>query len=117
MINSELRIPLFRYLFNRPLRSDFINNFQVIGFGDIGTAWTGKSPYDPSNSLNTQIISAPGNPITVILNSHREPIVGGYGIGLRTRLWGYFIRLDWAWGVNSGVIQPRVTYLSFSYDF
>ncbi|HTF06259.1 MAG TPA: hypothetical protein VK826_19645, partial [Bacteroidia bacterium] len=37
MINSELRIPLFRYLFNRPLRSDFINNFQVIGFGDLGT--------------------------------------------------------------------------------
>lgn len=117
MINSELRIPLFRYLFNRPLRSDFINNFQVIGFGDIGTAWTGKSPYDPSNSLNTQIISSPGNPITVILNSHREPIVGGYGIGLRTRLWGYFIRLDWAWGVENGIVQPRVTYLSFSYDF
>lgn len=117
MINSELRVPLFRYLFNRPLRSDFINNFQVIGFGDIGTAWTGKSPYDPSNSLNTQIISAPGNPITVILNSHREPIVGGYGIGLRTRLWGYFIRLDWAWGVEDGIVHPRVTYLSFSYDF
>ncbi len=117
MINSELRIPLFRYLFNRPLRSDFINNFQVIGFGDIGTAWTGKSPYDPSNSLNTQVIGFPGNPITVILNSHREPIVGGYGIGLRTRLWGYFIRLDWAWGVENGIVQPRVTYLSFSYDF
>jgi hypothetical protein len=117
MINSELRVPLFRYLFNRPLRSDFINNFQVIGFGDIGTAWTGKSPYDPSNSLNSQVISSPGNPITVILNSHREPIVGGYGIGLRTRLWGYFIRLDWAWGVENGMVQPRVTYLSFSYDF
>lgn len=117
MINSELRIPLFRYLFNRPLRSDFINNFQVIGFGDIGTAWTGKSPYDPSNSLNTQVIGFPGNPITVILNSHREPIVGGYGIGLRTRMWGYFIRLDWAWGVENGAVKPRVTYLSFSYDF
>ncbi len=117
MINSELRVPLFRYLFNRPLRSDFINNFQVIGFGDIGTAWTGKSPYDPSNSLNTQVIGAPGNPITVILNSHKEPIVGGYGIGLRTRLWGYFIRLDWGWGVENGIVQPRVTYLSFSYDF
>lgn len=117
LINSELRIPIFRYLFNRPLRSDFINNFQVIGFGDLGTAWTGKSPWDEENSLNTTIISAAGNPITVILKNHDEPVIGGYGIGLRTRLWGYFIRLDWAWGVENNMVLPRVTYLSFSYDF
>jgi len=117
MINSELRVPLFRYLFNRPLRSDFINTFQVIGFTDVGTAWTGKSPYDPENSLNSTIISATGNPITVILNNHREPIIGSYGIGLRARIWGYFVRLDWAWGIENNVVQPRVTYLSFSYDF
>ncbi len=117
VINSEVRIPLFRYLFNRPLRSDFINNFQVIGFGDVGTAWTGKSPYDPQNSLNTTIIGAPGNPIKVILKNHTEPIIGGYGFGLRTRLWGYFVRVDWAWGVEDRIILPRVTYLSFSLDF
>jgi hypothetical protein len=117
MINSELRVPLFRYLFNRPLRSDFINTFQVIGFTDVGTAWTGKSPYDPENSLNLTIISASGNPITVILNNHREPIIGSYGIGLRARIWGYFVRLDWAWGIENNIVQPRVTYLSFSYDF
>lgn len=117
LVNSELRVPLFRYLFNRPLRSDFINNFQVIGFGDIGTAWTGKSPWDPANSLNTTVISAQGNPVTVILKNHTDPIIGGYGIGLRTRLWGYFIRLDWAWGIENNRVMPRLTYLSFSYDF
>lgn len=117
MVNSELRVPLFRYLFNRPLRSDFINNFQVIGFGDLGTAWTGRNPYDESNSLNTTVVSAQGNPITVILRNHREPIIGSYGIGLRTRIWGYFIRLDWAWGIENNVVLPRVTYISFSYDF
>lgn len=117
VINSELRVPLFRYLFNRPLRSDFINNFQVIGFGDLGTAWTGNSPYDPENSLNTTYIGAPGNPIMVILKNHTEPIIGGYGFGLRTRLWGYFVRVDWAWGVQDRIILPRVTYLSFSLDF
>lgn len=117
MINSELRVPVFRYLFNRPLRSDFINNFQVVGFGDLGTAWTGKSPWDPENSLNTTIISAQGNPITVILRNHDEPIIGGYGFGVRTRLWGYFVRLDWAWGVENNKVLPRVTYISFSYDF
>ncbi len=117
VINSELRIPVFRYLFNRPLRSDFINNFQVIGFGDLGTAWTGKSPYDPENSLNTTIISATGNPILVILKNHTDPLIGSYGFGLRTRLWGYFVRVDWAWGVEDRVVLPRATYISFSLDF
>jgi Tol biopolymer transport system component len=117
LISSELRVPIFRYLFNRPLRSDFINNFQVIGFGDVGTAWTGKSPYSPENSLNTTVISATGNPIMVILNNHTEPIIGGYGFGLRTRLWGYFVRVDWAWGVLDKIVLPRTTYLSFSLDF
>lgn len=117
VINSELRVPLFRYLFNRPMRSDFLNTFQVVGFGDVGTAWTGSNPYSEENSLNTTIIGANGNPISVILKNHKEPIVGGYGFGLRARVWGYFVRLDWAWGVEDRVILPRVTYLSFSLDF
>ena len=35
LYNSELRLPIFRYLMNKPLKSDFLNNFQVVGFGDI----------------------------------------------------------------------------------
>lgn len=117
MINSELRIPLFRYLFNRPLRSDFINNFQVIGFGDIGTAWTGSNPYSEENSLNTTVIGSAGNPIVVILKNHTDPIIGDYGFGLRSRLWGYFVRVDWSWGIENQKVLPRQTYLSFSLDF
>lgn len=117
VINSELRMPLFRYLLNRPIRSDFVNNFQVIGFGDIGTAWTGKSPYSEENSLNKTVLGSPGNPITVILNSQKEPIIGGYGFGFRSRIWGYFVRVDWAWGIEDGVKLPKQSYLSFSLDF
>ena len=46
VFNSEIRVPLFRYIFNKPIRSDILNTFQVIGFTDAGTAWTGKSPYN-----------------------------------------------------------------------
>jgi Tol biopolymer transport system component len=115
VLNSELRFPIFNYLFNRPLRSDFLNNFQIIGFGDVGAAWNGKSPYSNNNTFNTEIISQ--KPITVFLKSQREPIVGGYGFGLRSRLFGYFIRTDWAWGVEDGEIKPYIFYLSFSLDF
>ncbi len=117
LYNTELRLPIFRYLMNRPLKSDFLNNFQVVGFGDIGTAWTGKSPYDDSNSLNTQVIGGPPSPVTVVIETRREPIVGGYGWGIRSRLLGYFMRLDWARGWEDGKIQPRVFYWSFSLDF
>ena len=117
LYNSELRLPIFRYLMNKPLKSDFLNNFQVVGFGDIGTAWTGKSPYDDNNSLNTQTIGGFPNPVTIIIQTKREPIVAGYGWGIRSRILGYFMRLDWSHGWEDGQIQKRVFYWSFSLDF
>lgn len=128
LINSELRIPIFKYLMNRPIKSDFVNNFQIIGFGDIGTAWTGKTPYSEENSLNKTVMGTPGNPIVVTLYTQKDPIVGGYGFGLRSRLWGYFVRLDWAFGVEDGQVlppdndplekgRPTLRYLSFTLDF
>jgi hypothetical protein len=115
LLNSELRMPIFRYLFNRPIKSDFLHNFQVVGFGDVGTAWNGPDPYSDQNALNTLTIGGP--PVFVILKNQREPIVGGYGFGLRSRVLGYFVRADWAWGVDDGIVQDRVFYLSLSLDF
>ncbi len=118
LLNSELRWPIFKYLISRPIRSDFINNFQIIGFGDLGTAWNGSSPYSEENSLNTTIVGGnAGQPVTVTIKNHVNPIVGGYGIGFRTRIFGYFVRLDFAHGVEDGVILPRITYLSLTQDF
>ncbi|MBL7939398.1 MAG: PD40 domain-containing protein [Flavobacteriales bacterium] len=114
VFNSELRLPLFRYLVNRPIRSDFLHNFQVIGFTDVGAAWTGSDPYSEDNSFNRVVIQR--NPLTITLVSKREPIVAAYGFGLRTRLLGYFVRADWAWGVDDGVILPQVFHFSLSLD-
>lgn len=115
LINSELRVPLFKYLINRPLKSDFLENFQVVGFGDIGTAWTGPDPYSQENAFNIQQISQ--HPVYVTLYSQREPIIGGFGWGLRSRLFGYFIRFDWSWGVDNRTIQDDIKYISLSLDF
>ena len=41
LINSEIRWPFVRYFAGHPLRSNFLNSLQIVGFGDIGTAWTG----------------------------------------------------------------------------
>jgi len=113
--NTEIRVPVFSYLSKTPIRSDFIRHFQVIGFGDVGSAWTGKSPYDVSNGFNTNTVTL--RPVSVTVNSNREPIIYGYGFGLRSKVLGYFLRADWAWGIDDGQILPRVFYLSLNMDF
>jgi hypothetical protein len=115
VINSEIRIPLVKFIVNRSFPYDILNNLQANIFGDIGTAWTGVSPYSDDNSLYTQIIQR--GPIRVTLRKQIEPIVYGYGFGFRTKLLGYFVRADWAWGVENYKVQPGVFYLSLNLDF
>jgi len=115
VINSELRFPIFKYLMNRPMKSDFASNFQIVGFGDVGSAWTGTNPFADDNALYTQIVYH--YPITVIVTKQIQPLVGGFGFGFRSRLFGYFVRTDWAWGVEDGYINKAVFYLSFGLDF
>lgn len=114
VVNTELRVPILRYLINRPIRSDFLNHLQVAGFGDVGAAWTDSDPYSSDNTFNRIVLSR--NPLTITLDSKREPIIAGYGFGLRSRLLGYFVRADWAWGIDDGVTLPRVFHFSLSLD-
>jgi hypothetical protein len=115
VINSELRWPIFRYLINRPIKSNFLYNFQIVGFGDIGTAWTGLHPFSDENSLNRETIQQGSVIITV--KNRREPVVGGFGLGVRTKFLGYFIRLDYAWGVENRKVNDGFWYISLSMDF
>ncbi len=116
VINSELRFPVFSYFMNHPINYRFIRDFQIVAFGDLGTAWTGWNPYAPTNSLyNTYITD--GN-LDILVTEMKEPLVGGIGVGLRTTIFGYFIRGDVAWGIEEGHIsdKPRF-YFSFNLDF
>ncbi len=115
VFNTELRWPIFRYLAGHPLASGFLNNFQVVGFADVGSAWTGIHPFTENNAWDKEVIT--NGPMTITLDANRDPIVAGYGAGVRAQMMGYFIRLDWAWGVENGEVQPRMFYLSLSLDF
>jgi len=115
LLSSELRFPVFRYFLNKPLRSEFLNNFQIIGFTDIGSAWQGLDPLTEENTFYTRTLSSPAYNITVKVQ--KDPLIAGYGFGLRSTLFGYFLRADWAWGIEDQVVQPRIFYLSLSLDF
>ncbi len=115
VFNSELRIPLLKYLFNKPFRSLFFENFQVIGFADAGSAWTGVNPFSIENAYNKRIIEEV--PFRITITSLRDPMVYGYGFGFRSVLAGYFLRLDYAWGLEDDIQTPRKTYISVGMDF
>lgn len=115
VLNSELRWPIFRYLVNHPIRSDFFNNFQIIGFTDVGMCWYGKDPFSDENTLNKYTYYK--NPIWVIIYEKKQPIIVGYGFGVRSRLFGYFVRLDFGWGQDNYTQQKRVTTVSLTTDF
>jgi hypothetical protein len=115
LINSEIRWPFIMYFAGHPLRSKLLNSLQIVGFGDIGTAWSGKDPWSGDNGYDTKIIE--NGPVKVTLDSNTNPIVAGIGAGLRAQVLGYFVRADWAWGIEDYYILPRIFYLSFSLDF
>jgi len=115
--NMELRIALINYLSRTPVKSAFLRNFQVVPFFDVGTAWEGKSPWSKENPLNTVLIDDPNKPISVKVNYFRNPIVYGYGAGVRSLLFGYFVRVDMGWGVETGILQQPILYVSLGKDF
>jgi hypothetical protein len=117
VINSELRIPLFQYLISRPIRSEIIKHFQIIGFGDVGTAWNGTDPYSDDNSFNTRTINSGGSDVTIRLNNKKDPLVGSVGFGFRTKILGYYLRYDHAYGIEDGVFLKSRGHLSIGLDF
>ncbi len=117
--NIELRVPVFRFLSRKPAGNSFFKNFQVTGFFDAGLAWYGIGPNAEDNPLNTiEISNPPDNPvITVQAKYFRDPLVMGYGFGFRSTLLGYYLKFDYAWGIETGqIIDPRI-YFSLGMDF
>ncbi len=113
LLNNELRVPLLSYIFKN--KNAFIRNFQTVAFFDVGTAWTGPSPFAEESPLNTNNYS--NGPVRVRVNYFRDPIVAGYGVGIRTMLFGYFLRIDRAWGIETRIVQDPRWYFAFGTDF
>ncbi len=115
LINSELRVPVVTLISRSPISSDFLRSLTVVGFTDIGTAWSGTSPFRSDNPFN--VTEFENGPVRVTVVTNKNPVVMGYGFGFRARLFGYFIRADRGWGLDDGQILRPVWYFSLSLDF
>jgi Tol biopolymer transport system component len=115
LFNAELRFPIVRYFYRGPITSNFLRNLQLVGFADIGSAWSGRNPFTQDNSYNTQVTRSGNFEITVV--NYRNPFLTGYGAGLRTVLLGYYVKFDVARGVQDYNQLPAKFYLTFGHDF
>ncbi|MEX2335907.1 MAG: translocation protein TolB [Fulvivirga sp.] len=115
LFNAELRIPLIRALSSGPITSNFFRNLQFTGFFDIGSAWTGKSPFNEDHSIRTETIQE-GN-FKIDLKNYRNPWLYSYGAGLRTIILGYYMKFDVAWPVEDYIVGSPRLYVTLGYDF
>lgn len=115
VINAELRVPVFQYLVNGPIKSNFLRNFQIIGFSDLGSVWTGSPPFSNGRSITQKYIG--NNPWSAEIVKFQNPWLGGFGFGLRTVLLGYYIKFDAAKPYIDGEVGSYRYYFTLGLDF
>lgn len=117
--NAELRIPLIRALTSGPISSNFFRNMQLTAFYDIGTSWSGKPPFSAENSVRNRIVpeNPSGSPFRVQVKEFLNPWLSSYGVGFRTVMLGYYMKLDLAWPVENYEVRDPRLHFTLGFDF
>jgi len=122
VFNSEFRLPLISTFLNTTISSSFLRDLQLTQFIDVGTAWNGEAKIlkRPYQTFSTDSY---GNPTAVSVKQKADgigPFIGGYGFGVRTTLFGYFVKFDKGWPISTTAplfSKKPISYLSFGLDF
>lgn len=119
LINTEFRLPVLTTFLKRPIQSSILRNLQLVTFADMGSAWNGFLP-NADRLRNDRILPDPNDPnadpqVSLRITDETGGIGLGYGAGLRTMIFGYFMRFDAAWNAE-GRTKP-ILYFSIGTDF
>jgi outer membrane protein assembly factor BamA len=115
VFNAELRVPLVKALSNAPISSNFFRNLQFTAFYDIGTSWSGKPPFTQETSVSYDVIK--NGAFEARIKNYLNPWLYSYGLGVRTVVFGYYVKFDMAWPVeNYQVMKPR-GFVTLGFDF
>jgi Tol biopolymer transport system component len=115
LLNAELRIPLVRALTNAPITSNFFRNLQFIGFYDIGTSWSGRPPFRDGAASSVDRIN--NKPFLIDIKKFINPWLYSYGVGMRTVVLGYYMKVDVAWPVENYEVQKPRWFVTLGFDF
>ena len=106
-----------QYLSTGPISSNFLRNFQLVGFYDIGSSWNGDRLWPDENSLNREFIGSEESPFEALIDNFNSPWLSSYGFGVRTVFLGYFMKFDVAWPIEDYEVKSTKFYVTLGYDF
>jgi len=113
--NFELRMPIASIFYSGPVGSSFVKNFQLVGFFDIGSSWTGVSPFNEDNNISTVIIK--DSNFEAQIQTFKNPWLMGYGVGMRSMIFGYFMKFDLAFPYEDDQVGDAKFYVTLGHDF
>ncbi len=113
--NLELRVPLIRALSRGAITSNFFRNLQFTAFYDVGSCWTGPVPLTSNNSVRDRIVTQ--GPFEIDLKEYQNPWLYSYGGGLRTIIFGYYLKFDAAWPTENYKLKDPRFYVTLGFDF
>ena len=113
LVNAEARVPLVAALLPGPLPVLPLYNIQAVGFVDAGVIADGGI-----DLWRDVAVDADGDPATPPETERRfDDVLLGTGVGLRTIVFGYPVRIDRAWPFVGRRFGEARTYLSVGFDF
>jgi len=117
VFNGEVRFPVVASFIKRPIQSALLRHLQLVPFVDVGSAWNGLLPNAENSSAKYSFgpdQQAPNVSVNMTVPGSGG-LAMGYGTGLRTMVFSYFLRLDAAWNIE-GRTKP-IWYFSIGTDF
>lgn len=115
VMNAEFRVPVARALSNSPVSSTFFRNMQLIAFYDIGTSWSGPLPFNSGTSVRIDRINS--GPFQIDIKNFQNPWLYSYGAGMRTVMFGYYVKFDLAWPVQNFEVGKPQFLFTLGFDF
>jgi Tol biopolymer transport system component len=102
LANAEFRFPLFAAILPGPIPVLPLYNLQGTAFADVGTLYSDDFNLWRTNDEGREVL---------------DDLLVGTGVGLRTILLGYPLRLDWAWPYTGRGFGDAQFYFSIGLDF
>jgi hypothetical protein len=123
LANAEFRVPLVRALSSGPITSNFFRNLQFTAFYDIGSSWTGPIPLNNESNGRVRQVPDPNtpgasnNPFRADIREFLNPWLYSYGVGFRSIIFGYYLKLDVAWPTENFIVKNPRAYVTLGFDF
>ncbi|MBX2967459.1 MAG: PD40 domain-containing protein [Cyclobacteriaceae bacterium] len=115
LMNAEFRVPVAKTLSSSPISSNFFRNMQLIAFYDIGTSWSGPPPFNSGTSVRIDRIT--NGPFEIDIKNFLNPWLYSYGAGMRTVIFGYYMKFDLAWPVQNFEVGKPQFLFTLGFDF